>query len=96
MKKTDKNSQIIIYKTEDGNVNLQVKMEHETVWLSQKQMAELFQCSTDNVGLHLKNIFKEKELNENSVTEEYSVTAADGKEYQNESFYYNYRAIVYY
>ena len=96
MKKTDKNSQIIIYKTEDGNVNLQVKMEHETVWLSQKQMAELFQCSTDNVGLHLKNIFKEKELNENSVTEEYSVTAADGKEYQNESFYYNYRAIVCY
>lgn len=77
MKKTDKNSQIIIYKTEDGNVNLQVKMEHETVWLSQKQMAELFQCSTDNVGLHLKNIFKEKELNENSVTEEYSVTAAE-------------------
>ncbi|PIU83965.1 MAG: hypothetical protein COS68_01250 [Elusimicrobia bacterium CG06_land_8_20_14_3_00_38_11] len=96
MKKTDKNSQIIIYKTEDGNVNLQVKMEYETVWLSQKQMAELFQCSTDNVGLHLKNIFKEKELNENSVTEEYSVTAADGKEYQNESFYYNYRAIVSY
>lgn len=56
-------------------------MEHETVWLSQKQMAELFQCSTNNVGLHLKNIFKEKELNENSVTEEYSVTAADGKKY---------------
>ncbi|MBU4305615.1 MAG: hypothetical protein KJ893_08385 [Candidatus Omnitrophica bacterium] len=79
MKNTDKNSQIIIFKTEDGNVNLQVKIEHETVWLSQKQMAELFQCSTDNVGLHLKNIFKEKELDENSVTEEYSVTAAEGK-----------------
>lgn len=92
MKKIDKNSQIIIYKTEDGNVNLQVKMEHETVWLSQKQMAELFQCSTDNVGLHLKNIFKEKELNENSVAEEYSVTAADGKKYDVK--HYNLDAII--
>ena len=92
MKKIDKSSQIIIYKTEDGNVNLQVKMEHETVWLSQKQMAELFQCSTDNVGLHLKNIFKEKELNENSVTEEYSVTAADRKKYDVK--HYNLDAII--
>ena len=69
----EKNNQIIIYNTEDGETKIKVKMEDETVWLSQKQMAELLACSTDNIGLHLKNIFKEAELSENSVTEEYSV-----------------------
>lgn len=73
------NSQIIIYQGESGDVKLDVRFDGDTVWLSQKKMAELFDCSTDNVGLHLKNIFRENELDENSVTEEYSVTAADGK-----------------
>ncbi|MHB0946046.1 MAG: virulence RhuM family protein [Sedimentisphaerales bacterium] len=81
MKKDGQESNIVIYTTEDGQARLQVKIENETVWLTQKQMAELFQCSTDNIGLHLKNLFKEGELNENSVTEEYSVTATDGKKY---------------
>lgn len=79
MNKMEKNEQqpnIVIYTTEDGQASLQVKIEKETVWLTQKQMSELFQCSTDNIGLHLKNIFKEEELTENSVAEEYSVTAA--------------------
>jgi len=92
----EKSKDIILYTSEDGRAKLQVSIDGETVWLSQKQMAELFQCSSDNIGLHLKNIFKDGELEESSVTEEYSVTAADGKEYQNESFYYNYRAIVSY
>jgi len=61
---------------------LEVLLDGETVWLSQKQMAALFDCSADNVGLHLKNIFKETELSENSVTEECSVTASDGKNYK--------------
>ncbi len=77
----NKNNQIIIYSTESGEMKLEVKLENETVWLSQKQMAELFNCSTDNIGLHLKNVFNEAELSENSVTEESSVTAADHKNY---------------
>lgn len=75
-------SKIIIYNSKDGEAKLEVRLENETVWLSQKQMAELFNCSADNVGLHLKNIFNQGELAENSVTEEYSVTAYDGKNYK--------------
>ena len=77
----EKNNQIIIYSTPDGEMKLEVKLENETVWLSQKQMAELFNCSTDNISLHLKNVFKEAELSENSVTEDSSVTASDNKKY---------------
>jgi hypothetical protein len=85
-------SSIIIYTTPDGQAKLQVKVKDETVWLTQKQMSELFNCSTDNIGLHLKNIFKEGELNENSVTEESSVTASDGKKYKVK--HYNLDAII--
>lgn len=92
MDKQDKNNQIIIYNTADGETKIEVRMKDETVWLSQKQMAELFDCSVDNVGLHLKNIFKEDELNENSVTEDYSVTASDGKNYLVK--HYNLDAII--
>lgn len=87
-----KNNQIIIYNTDDGQTKLEVKLENETVWLSQKQMAELFGCSTDNISLHLKNVFKEAELSENSVTEESSVTAVDGKKYLVK--HYNLDAII--
>ncbi|MFA5961318.1 MAG: virulence RhuM family protein [Parcubacteria group bacterium] len=80
MKKAIQN-QIIIYNTADGETKIEVRMKDETVWLSQKQMAELFDCSVDNISLHLKNIFKEAELGESSVTEEYSTTASDGKNY---------------
>lgn len=79
-------SQIIIYQTSDGKTKLQVKFEGETAWLSQAQMAELFDCSIDNISLHLKNIFKEKELDEHSVIEEYSITAADGKKYKTKHY----------
>ena len=74
--------EIVIYKAKDGKTSLEVKLEKDTIWLSQKQMAELFDCSTDNIGLHLKNIFKSKELGENQVTEESSATATDGKKYK--------------
>ncbi|MBI3591454.1 MAG: type II toxin-antitoxin system death-on-curing family toxin [Candidatus Melainabacteria bacterium] len=84
--------EIIIYKTKDGKTSLDVKLEKETVWLSQKQMAELFDCSADNIGLHLKNIFKAKELNENQVTENSSVTASDGKKYKVK--HYNLDAVI--
>ena len=90
-KKTN-NNKIIIYNSADGQTNLGVILENETVWLSQKQMAELFNCSADNISLHLKNIFREAELSENSVTEKYSVTASDGKNYKVK--HYNLEAII--
>ncbi len=85
-------SQIILYQTEDGKTKVHVQMEGETVWLSQKQMGELFDCTADNVGLHLKNIFQNTELRENSVTKESSVTASDGKTYAVK--HYNLDAII--
>ena len=63
---------------EDG---IQVLYKNETIWATQKAMATLFDCTTDNIGLHLKNIFKSGELIEDSVTEKISATAADGKNY---------------
>mgnify|MGYP001565173710 CR=1 FL=1 len=74
----EKNNQIIIYSTEDGQTKIEVKLKNESVWLSQKQMAELFDCSVDNVGLHLKNVYFEGELAENLTTEESSVVQKEG------------------
>lgn len=74
---------------EDG---IEVRVQNDTIWLSQKLMAVLFDCSTDNISLHLKNIFKEEELDENSVIEEFSVTASDGKSYKTK--HYNLDAII--
>ena len=79
-------NQIEIYQTNDNQTEIQVRLENETVWLSQKQMALLFDCSIDNISLHLKNIFKTKELNPDSVTEEFSVTATDGKKYKTKHY----------
>ena len=92
MNSQDKNNQIIIYNTKDGETKIEVQMKDETVWLSQKQMAELFDCSVDNISLHLKNVFKEAELSENSVAEDSSVTATDGKNYVVK--HYNLDAII--
>lgn len=92
MNNQGKNNQIIIYNTEDGETKIEARMKDETVWLSQKQMSELFDCSVDNIGLHLKNIYSEGELAENSVTEESSVTASDGKNYVVK--HYNLDAII--
>ncbi len=72
---------ILIYKTEDGKTHIDVKLQDETIWLTQKSMAELFGCSSDNISLHLKNIFNSNELDKNSVTEKISTTASDGKTY---------------
>ena len=74
-------SALILYTTEDGRSQIKLRAKDQTVWLSQREMAELFDVSTDNVGLHLKNIFADGELDADSVTEESSVTAADGKNY---------------
>ncbi len=86
------NNQITFYETKDGKVRIEVRFEHENLWLSQKLMAMLFECSTDNISLHLQNIFKAGELDKNSVTEEYSATAADGK--RNRTNFYSLEVII--
>lgn len=79
-------SQIVIYKTATGETKLDVRFDGDTVWLTQKIMSELFQCSTDNISLHLKNIFQSHELEAKSVTEDFSVTASDGKRYRTKHY----------
>lgn len=72
-------NQIEIFKTNDDQTIVQVRFENDTVWLNQKQMAELFDKDSDTIGLHLKNIFSEEELKENSTTELFSVVQKEGK-----------------
>lgn len=88
----NKPKSIVLYQTDNTNICVSVYYSGETFWLSQKAMAELFGCSTDNISLHLKNIFAEGELDKDSVTEKYSATAADGKNYL--TTFYNLDAII--
>lgn len=74
-------NKLIIYKNSDGDIIVDAIYKDETLWLSQKGMAKVFECSTDNISLHLKHIFEEKELDKKSVTEKCSLTADDGKNY---------------
>lgn len=73
------NSAIEIFKSDDGKTQVQVSLANETVWLSQKQMAQLFEKDSDTIGLHLKNIYNSKELEEISTSEEFSVVQKEGK-----------------
>ena len=66
-------NQITVYQTPDGNINIEVLYSNENIWLPQKRMAELFGCSADNISLHLKNIYAEKELDESATAEDFSV-----------------------
>ena len=86
------NNNLIIYKNSDGNVIVDAIYKDETLWLTQKGMSKVFDCTTDNISLHLKNIFKDNELDEKSVVENSSVTADDGKNYNTEV--YNLDAII--
>lgn len=94
MKNNNKNhfSEFLLYKTPEGKVKVEIFLHNETIWLTQKRMAVLFDCSSDNISLHLKNIFDDGELNSNSVTEEFSATATDGKNYKTK--FYNLDAII--
>jgi len=85
-------AEFLIFTSQAGKDGIEVRFENETIWLSQKLMAVLFDCSTDNISLHLKNIFKSGELPENSVTEDFSVTASDGKKYKTK--HYNLDAVI--
>jgi hypothetical protein len=92
MKETN---QITIYETEDGKARIEVHFENENVWLPQKAIAELFDCSADNVSLHLKNIYAEKELEPKATTEEISVIQKEGqREVKRNVTFYSLEAII--
>ena len=88
-------NKIIIYQTEDGQTQIDVRMENETVWLTQAQMVELFQTTKQNVSLHVGNVFKEGELEENSTVKEYLTIQKEGKREVNRKVkYYNLDVII--
>ena len=69
---------IILYTTEDGKSQINLRTDRQTVWLSQREMSELFAVSADNIGLHLKNIYRDGELVRETTAEEYSVVQIEG------------------
>ena len=81
----DKN-EIVVYQPEGGEFHIEVRVENDTVWLTQAQMAELFHATKQNISLHIANIYKEGELDKNSVVKEYLTTASDGKCYKTKWF----------
>ena len=87
-----RNSSIIMYTTEDGLTKIETTFDEDTVWLSIDQMAELFQRDRSVIGKHIRNIFKEGELDKNSVWAKFAYTAADGKKYNVD--YYNLDVII--
>jgi hypothetical protein len=85
----------VFFQTETGKVNIDVLFAKNTLWLSQKLMSVLFECSTDNISLHLKNIFQEKELIKKATTEDFSLVAKEGnREVSRKLKYYNLSAII--
>lgn len=88
----EQNNEIILFETSDKKVTLSVPMDGDTVWLSQAQMAELFDTTKQNVSLHANNCFKEGELNKKSVVKDFLTTASDGKNYKTK--YYNLDVII--
>ncbi|MGO1242776.1 MAG: RhuM family protein [Sphingobacterium sp.] len=86
------NDQIIIYQTADGQTSIDVKLEYDTIWLSLNQLTILFGRDKSVISRHLKNIFKEEELDRNSVVAKNATTASDGKTYEVE--YYNLDAVI--
>jgi len=79
-------SQLLMYQTPNGRNRIEVRLENETVWLTQMLLAELFQTTKQNISLHLKNIFEEEELEASRVVKEYLTTAADGKRYKTKMY----------
>lgn len=86
------NSEIILYQSEDGSIKVDVRLEEETVWLTQLQMASLFGKDKRTISEHIRNIFNEGELNEDSVVRNYRITATDGKNYNTN--HYNLDVII--
>ena len=86
------NNNIIIYKSDDGKINVELYEIDGNIWLNQKQIVDLFQSSKSSVSEHIKNIFEEKELDETSVVRKFRTTAQDGKNYN--VTYYNLEIIL--
>ncbi|MCX6841795.1 MAG: hypothetical protein NTX53_05895 [candidate division WOR-3 bacterium] len=75
-------SEIVFYQSEDGRTKLDVRLEDQTVWLNQKQLTDLFAKAKGTISEHIKHIFEDKELEEDSVVRFFRTTAADGKQYE--------------
>ena len=91
----DKQMQFLIYNTPEEQVSVDVIVKDETIWVTQRTMAELFGCSSDNISLHLKNIYASNELQENSTTEEFSVVRKEGsRNIKRKVTFYNLDAII--
>ena len=91
---TTNTGEIILYQP-DSSIRLEVRMEEETVWLTQSQMAFLFGCSQDNIGFHLKNLYAEKEIEQEATTEEISVVRFEGnRKVTRRIIHYNLDAIL--
>lgn len=91
----ENSGEVLIYQNEDGGAALEVKLDHETVWLNQKQMAELFDKDSDTIGLHIRNIYKESELEAEATTEESSVVQNEGRRQVNRKVrFYNLDVII--
>lgn len=88
----DNNSDLILYQSEDGITKIEVRLQNETVWLSQAQICELFQKAKSTISEHISNVFAEGELEENSVVRNFRTTASDGKTY--ETAFYNLDVII--
>ncbi|MFU0663448.1 virulence RhuM family protein [Gardnerella vaginalis] len=89
---TDKQGDIVIYQSDDGETKINVRFVDETVWLTQQQLCDLYQTSKSNISEHIKHIFEEEELEENSVVRKFRTTASDGKKYL--TTYYNLDMII--
>ena len=88
-------NQIAFYQSQDGSVNIEVLYAEENIWLTQKKMAELFDCSADNISLHLKNIYNEKELDQSSTTEDFSVVQEEGeRKVKRKTLFYSLEAVI--
>ena len=97
MKKKNKlpDNQITFYESSDGSVNVEVLYAEENIWLTQKRMAELFDCSSDNISLHLKNIYESKEVDQNATTEEFSSVQIEGnRKIKRNITFYSLEAII--
>lgn len=88
-------NEIVFYETDDGKISIEVRFENENIWLTQKHMADLFNCSTDNISLHLKNIYATGELSQSSTTETFSIVQQEGKRsIKRNVLFYNLEAII--
>ena len=88
-------SRIVIYRTDDGKVKLDIRLERETLWMTQSDMAELFDCSPDNISLHLKKIYDEGELAPDATTEEFSAVRREGsRQVRRRLTFYNLDAVI--